>query len=242
LIYLDHTSTIHLPDNCHIWQEQVTAASKRTYQQIHQPYSPPTGDEGGKTTILKTGISLLAFNSNGSMIATKDEATPTAVWIWNLTSLSPTAVLIHHSPVKSISWHPHQSDLLLISCSQDETVLNLWNNTTAQPAVIPISAHKTSARLDIRWLGGSTKSTAILAGDSKRAIIIWPNGKSSDESIGHFDEGESVDSVYEALIGPSPQKTGFKSTDDTELLMSEMTEDFTGVVDDTFVNRKQMMV
>jgi WD40 repeat protein len=177
------------------------------------------------------------------MIATRDEATPTAVWIWNLTSLAPAAVLIHHSPVKSISWHPKRSDLLLISCSQDETVINLWNNTTLNPQVIPISTQKTSPRLDIKWLGDAlSNSTAVLAGDNKKAVIVWPQGRSTADLIGEFDEGESMDSVYEALVGPSPQKGNYRTSDDTELLVSEIEEDLTEVVDDTFMNRKQMMI
>jgi WD40 repeat protein len=178
------------------------------------------------------------------MIATRDEATPTAVWIWNLTSLSPTAVLTHHAAVKSISWHPKRPDLLLISCLQDETVVNIWNSSTMQPEVIPISAQKTSVKLDVRWLGGqsTTLSTAILAGDNKRAVIIWPDGRSGADSFPSFHEGDSVDSVYEALVGPSPQKSSFRRNDDTELLVSETTEDLTDIVDDTFMNRKQMMI
>lgn len=67
-------------------------------------------------------------------------------------------------------------------------------------------------------------------------MIVWPDGK--DQHLFEQDEegDESVDSLYEALTGRSPTKM----MDPTELLVSDVPDDTTEILDDTFVNRKQM--
>ncbi|KAF1986400.1 WD40 repeat-like protein [Aulographum hederae CBS 113979] len=137
-VYLDHTPTIQLRDfsASSVWQEQVSASS-RTYAVISQPISPPTASSTPSDPSPKHGISLATFNADGTLIATRDDSTPTTVWIWDLKTLSPRSILIQHSPVKSLTWHPTRLELLLIQCVQDDPVVYLWSSSPS-PSSQPV--------------------------------------------------------------------------------------------------------
>jgi hypothetical protein len=241
VIYLDHTATIQLSDDGQVWQEQVTAASKRSYQTIPQPYAPPTLSAPVQNGSAKSGISAISFNSSGTVVATKDDSTPTAVWLWNLSSLVANTVIIHHSPVRQLAWHPSRPELLLINCSLDETVLHLWNSNKMEPVVTTLPSKKPSGKPDIRWLGNSsTTETAIHVSDNQTTFVVWPDGKrASIRSTYHVEDGDDSldDSVYEALVGQSAKKG--KPIDSTELLVSSIAEDMSDTVEDTFIGRRQ---
>lgn len=49
----------------------------------------------------------------------------------------------------------------------------------------------------------------------------------------------SEDSLYDVLSGKKP--TPYMSVDDTEALVSEMDEETTEIMDDTFMGRREMM-
>jgi hypothetical protein len=68
-------------------------------------------------------------------------------------------------------------------------------------------------------------------------LVVWPEGIQNSRTLHGVEEGdESVDSVYEALVGQSARKR--RNVDDTELLVSDITEHLSDV-EDTFVGRQQ---
>ena len=97
-------------------------------------------------------------NPDGTLVATKNDSMPGTVWIWSLKLLRPYAVLVHLSPVKSISWHPTISDLLMIQCtgeSGDQAsggVVNLWSSGWKQPRIIPVPLGKLSGSVTVKWV------------------------------------------------------------------------------------------
>lgn len=237
MIYLDHTPTIQLNEQGQVWQEQVTASSKRSYITIPQPYSPPVITSTGQNGILKSGISILAFDSSRMRLATRDDATPTAVWIWDLSKLAAIAVLVHHSPVRNLSWHPTRSDMLLITCVQEEGTIHIWNAATSKPEVIQIPFQRSTGKIETRWIGGEADAAAtILVGDNQSSILIWLEGRIA-RSFNGIEE-DSLDSVYEALVGQSARKSQTNAGDYTEMLVSGITEDISDTVEDTFVGRR----
>ncbi|OCL06078.1 WD40 repeat-like protein, partial [Glonium stellatum] len=129
-VFLDHTPTIHLTSGS-VWQETVSASSTRTYTESPQPVSPPTTSTSSTSQAsdpaLKTGISLIAFSADGTLVATRNDAAPSAVWLWDLTQLAPRTVLLQHSAVKQLLWHPAIPDLLLVQCAHDDPALYLWS-------------------------------------------------------------------------------------------------------------------
>jgi WD40 repeat protein len=237
LMYLDHTTPIHLPSaDAQVWHEELSG-SKRHFVELTQPFSPPTSQPSPSDTLKETGVSILAFSTNGQYIATRFDPTPTVVWIWNLRLATPAAVLVHHAPVKQLSWHHGLPSTLLIQCASDESVLYLWEGPTITPSALAIPFQKASAgaKISVQWLRADGRP-ALLFGDAKAAIVVWPQGRdecSQDEEERSGDE--SLDSVYEALtgVGKSPFRGG-----DTEILVSDVLDETTEVVDDTFGGRR----
>ncbi|KAK9448384.1 uncharacterized protein V1518DRAFT_428159 [Limtongia smithiae] len=64
----------------------------------------------------KTGISLLKFNTSGTLLATVYDRAPTTLWIWSLStsSMSLLAVLAHVCKVRDVEWHPQRSGLMVV--------------------------------------------------------------------------------------------------------------------------------
>jgi WD40 repeat protein len=185
---------------------------------------------------LKTGISTVTFNVDGSLLATKDESTPTTVWIWDLEKLTPRTILIQHAPIKSVLWHPTLSHLLLIHCLQDEQVLYIWDSRDPAPKILPVAFSKSLSRVDARWLNTiEGRKTAILIGDTSGSVVVWPEGQ---DTILRFESpngtDESNDSLYEILTGKKQNPAPAERT----MLFDD--EDDTGVVEDTFMGKKGM--
>ncbi|KAL9124407.1 MAG: hypothetical protein Q9217_006257 [Psora testacea] len=148
-----HTTPISLPD-LPVWAEQINATKERSYIPVIQAASPPTSISFTKSTPLKGGISLLAFNNKGTRLATKSDAVPTTAWIWSAQSGRAIAVLIHHSPIKQLTWHPEKAELLLIRCAVPEPAVYIWQATWEVPRVITLPMETANSRLEASWLQG----------------------------------------------------------------------------------------
>ncbi|CAI6336619.1 unnamed protein product [Periconia digitata] len=122
-VYLDHTPEINVP-TATVYTESVDSTNTRTYTLTPQPTTPPKPMlEKNETGIMKHGISILSFNKSGTFCATRDDSTPSTIWIWDLVSLKPATILIQHSPVKSLTWHPTDPFSLLIQTTHDSPTL-----------------------------------------------------------------------------------------------------------------------
>ena len=75
-------------------------------------------------------------------------------------------------------------------------------------------------------------------GDSANSLVAWPEGK---DVIVRFENGdESEDSLFEVLTGrKSPTKR--RELDDTEVLVSDLGDEMTVEVDDTFMGRGKLL-
>ncbi|KAH9872487.1 hypothetical protein IAQ61_005323 [Plenodomus lingam] len=125
VVFLDHTPTIHVP-SAPVYTEAVDAQGTRTYSLTPQPTTPPkVALEKNESPLMKQGISLLAFNADGTLCATRDDASPATVWIWNLRSLSPSMICIHFAPVRQLLWHPQDPSRLLIQTAPEVPVVYL---------------------------------------------------------------------------------------------------------------------
>ena len=220
-----------------MWQEQVSATA-RTYVAAPQPVSPPALVAPSSDPTPKVGVSIIAFNADGSIVATRDDSAPTTLWLWDLNSFAPRTIMIQHNPIKSVLWHPNLPHLLLIQCLQDEQVLYLWDATTSTPTSIPVSFSKSQGRVDMSWIAtAADKKPAVFLGDSHSCVIIWPDGR---DVILRFDSpngaDEPEDSLYEILTGKKPVLAATERT----MVLDDDDED-TATIDDTFMGKKGHM-
>ena len=225
VVFLDHTAVIDVP-GAPVFSEQVDGQGNRTYTITPQPVTPPKAPlEKNDTNLMKQGISILAFNSDGTLCATRDDSTPSTVWIWDLRSLRPRMILIQHAPVKALQWHHDNSSLLLIQTVHDSPTLylyqasNLSASTSAStsasapaPAILDLSSHisKPATALPTRWTTSwlstpADKKPVFTLAHQAGYIFSWPFGK---DVILRFDTPDgseaSDDSLYDILTGRTP--------------------------------------
>lgn len=237
-MFLDHTPTIQLSSG-DVWQEQVPASMDRSFAKVAHPIEPPGVPSGTSDSMPKSGISVLSYNCDGSLIATKDDSTPFTIWIWDVEILTPRAVLIFHAPVKMLSWHPKRPGLLLVHCSQDTPIIYVWDSVGNEPAIFPISVSKGLGRVDFTWLESPPDcKPAILLGSQSAYALVWPFGREQILRFEHPDspeKDESEDSLYDILTGrtPIPPLDGRSASPDEPTL-----DDDSGALEDTFRGKR----
>jgi WD40 repeat protein len=264
VVFLDHTPSIHVPD-APVYTEHVDSQGNRSYTLTTQPTTPPKAPlEKNETALMKQGISLLAFNSDGTLCATRDDSTPSTVWIWDLGSLKPRTIVIQHAPIKSLQWHPYDPNRLLIHTMHDFPALYLYTaypvshssstSTKTQhhqqpPFILDLAPHitkPTSSTLPTRWTSNwlsacKDKKPLFAMGHQAAYILVWPEGK---DQILRFeredDEDGSDDSLYDILTGRTPVPR-LRDADDMEMEDEEEGEgdgDTLEALDDTFRERR----
>ncbi|KAE9988671.1 hypothetical protein EG328_008688 [Venturia inaequalis] len=245
VMFLDHTATIQLEADAEVWQEEISPSLKRSYKAVSQPVAPPIAPTTPIDQVTKTGLSILSFNADGTMVATRDDSAPTTVWIWDLAKLVASTVLIQHSPIKKLTWHPTLPSILLIQCSHDEPTFYLYNTTSAIPDPIALPMKKPTGKFEAKWLQTtSNQKPGLIFSDSQNFMLVWPEGRDSmDEEDEEREEkglmDHSEDSLYDILSGRKP--TPYMEVDDTEALISEMDEETTEILDDTFMGRRGIL-
>lgn len=176
-----------------------------------QPIPPPSASAATDDTSPKIGVSVLGFSADGSYLATKEDSMPTAVWIWDLAQQCCCAVLLQHSVVKKLLWHPTDPNNLLIQCIQGESVLYSWNALEAGPRVLSIPSVTFSGKAEAHWVPkASHKKPQIMFGDHRGFVIAYPEGRdevpspnleAERDSDQHSNVESENDSVYDALTG-----------------------------------------
>lgn len=226
VVFLDHTPIIHVPD-APVYTEHIDGQGNRSYMLTSQPATPPMAPLGkNESALMKQGISLLTFNADGTLCATREDSTPSTVWIWDLQSLKPRTILIQYAPIKSLRWHPHDPLRLLIQTNHDApaiyiyTATHLSSSTSSSsrshqpPSILDLETHiptsrpagSSPARWTLSWLPTSAdKKPVFTLGHQQAYIVVWPEGKDQILRFEREDEGgESDDSLYDILTGRTP--------------------------------------
>ena len=232
----------------------MDASKVRSYVAAPQPASPPTAQSFAKSNNPTHGISVIAFNSDESLLATRNDFIPTTVWIWSMNTGTVMEVLIHHSPVKQIIWHPSQADLLLIHCAIPEPALHLWKTTWHAPRIISLPFPRRS-RLEASWQerpGDDTFNLMITSAHSFGTVSISSDGEvlqgagspeaAAADSIepgaeDMFDEGNSLDLSPIKISHSTVEVSGYENGDERSGSGFGFTED---MLDDTFHYRRHV--
>ncbi|KAK5153030.1 hypothetical protein LTR04_006286 [Oleoguttula sp. CCFEE 6159] len=233
------------------------------YQLAPQPISPPTASIAAPSSVaapspsLAVGISLVAFNKSGTLVVTRNDTMPTTVWFWDLSTLSPHSIMIQHSPVKSLLWHPTRVDLLLIQCVGDETILYLYNAASQVEATpptllnVPLTHSSSDGKLEAKWLSTSAESKPVLlVGNVRNWLLIYPDGKEPVLSFDRSHNGdgadqqdigdESEDSLFNILTGRTPLPVIDRN--DRNVGSQEEFDDSSERLEDTFREKKRVGV
>ncbi|KAM0559649.1 hypothetical protein ACHAPJ_004173 [Fusarium lateritium] len=179
---LTHPTTIIPKDTLQVWQEQLNDSSyggaSYTFLRANQMVSPPSRLVDGKPpTDVKTGCSSLAFDASSTLLVTRLDDTPSALWIWDVTAAELRAVLMFHSVV-DFQWHPTTRELLLVTCQDDKYrgISFVWDPLSEGPKPISLEAHllngKIVGKTRAAWINGEPESPVLLLSDAQSCVLI----------------------------------------------------------------------
>ena len=230
-----------------IWEEAVAASGERTYTAIPQPFAPPLSRTKSSAEPEENGVAEACFSSDGSYLATRDERMLNTVWIWSVSSLSAHAVLVQHSNVRKMHWHPTRPDELLLDCG--ESVAYRFKASIPQEPATPLRSPITGSST-LAWLHTSHSSPPVILCSTKASsVLLYPEGKptqqdtgqTADESfVSEGAEDEIEDSLLDLLTGktPLPPKTEPSYTERVDLEIESEEGGSTTRMDDTFRGKR----
>lgn len=227
-----------------MWEEQINASGHRSYAPVSQPACPPTGYPNTDGSL---GVSTLEFNIDGTLLATKSDVMPSTVWIWSPHRAAPAAVLIHHSPVKRIQWHPTIADALMIHCNIPEAAVHIWKATWKIPKVVGFHLKKPGGRMEAAWLGNNAANwPTLMLGNAQNYAIAQIDH--TGELISASKNGETLDLGPEDMYDennlvddPSPTAPNDDETQsDARLGLLDGENSRQDEVDDTFDYRRHL--
>ncbi|KAK4504877.1 hypothetical protein PRZ48_002840 [Zasmidium cellare] len=250
---IEHSTTIHQHEvekeqQAPVWQEAVSSANERSYTQQQQPFSPPLSKAKAGNEPSDLGLAEICFSCDGSYLATRDCRMLNTVWIWNMATLGAHAVLIQHSNIRRLKWHPTRFETLLIDCA--EGFAHVWNVSSREPpTALPTGG---LAKAKLTWLEGPAEARPIImVTEQSRFHLLHPEGQdelleqvsrpASAEGSEPNDEGNSEDSLFQVLSGrkPLPPKTQPSYTEMVDLEMEAEDELDGDGLDDTFREKRK---
>jgi WD40 repeat protein len=251
LAVIEHSTIIDqtsLPSEQHarVWQQTVSAANVRSYLEPSQPVSPPLSRLKPTSEPSELGVGELSFSCDGRYLVTRDCRMLNTVWIWEAATLAAHSVLIQHSNVRRLHWHPSAPESLMIDCA--EGIVYVYNVTAADaPQMFQTNARP---RAILSWIRTASDASPIIMATEKAAFhFIYPDGgeggyeKSMVGSPTAAVESEEVeDSLFDVLSGrkPLPPKTNPSYTEMVDLDM-EAEDTVNGGLDDTFREKRRVI-
>ncbi|KAK9315064.1 WD40-repeat-containing domain protein [Lipomyces starkeyi] len=121
-VILKHSTSINTKERITFVEQPVHGKDSHSkYQRVQSyPVCPPKLRSSLTDAPPKTGFSMVEFNKDGTLLATRFDLIPTTLWIWSLRTMTPLAVLVHVRKIKSVEWHPQKPHLLLIICANSQ--------------------------------------------------------------------------------------------------------------------------
>ena len=255
LAVIEHTTTIDQrllspEQQAPIWQEAVSTSGERSYTAAVQPVSPPLSRTKPSAEPGELGIAEARFSCDGTYLATRDERMLNTVWIWNSVTLATHAVIIQHSNVRKLHWHPIRTDTLMLECGEGFAYL-FHASLGEAPLPIPTS---TPGSAVLFWLYTSPSfKLAIMAATKWSFRLVYPEGQPESTDLAHdqamshaaadepYEDGASEDSLFDVLSGrkPLPPKTEQSYTERVDLEVETEEEDTSTRMDDTFREKRK---
>ncbi|KAL8916158.1 MAG: hypothetical protein Q9172_006429 [Xanthocarpia lactea] len=199
-----HPALIDVPNGT-VWQEELGPLRSRSYTQAKQPATSPSYEASQATKKRGSGVALMEFDHHcGDLLASTSSDTPSTLWVHSVDSGSEraTTALIHHSPIKSLLWHPTIKDLLLVQCAIAEPIIYIWRASWIEPKTVSLSSLKAPlGKLKAAWLAAEGDKIRFLLSNSEQSAVgqLTREGEEVPEQFNRmgpeamFDEGHSFD-------------------------------------------------
>lgn len=228
-----------------VWQEELGPSRTRGYAKAKQPAVSPSVDAFQTAKEGNSGINLMQFNIDGSLLASRCNATPSTLRIFAPQTGQQLTALIHRSPIKSIQWHAKLADLLLVQCTIPDPTVYVWKASWSTPKVFNLSLKAPFGQLRASWLSSDHETIRYMLSNVEQYAIgqftengeevPWQRSGESLDGLGPedmFDEGHSLD------LSPAKKGQGDSIANDTPALGLSTQLGYTSV-EDTFHFRRQ---
>ncbi|KAL8827050.1 MAG: hypothetical protein Q9170_007167 [Blastenia crenularia] len=238
-----HSFTIDNPKGT-VWQEELGVSRSRGYTEAKRPAESPSLDSFPNAKGISSGISIMEFNLDGTLLASRDSATPSTLCIYAPKSGQLLTTLIHHAPIKSIQWHPKLADLLFMQCVISGPTVYVWRASWNTPKIFSLSMKAPFGQTRSWWLSSTSDSIKFMIGNTEQYVIGQFTQCGEDTSLqllgesldglgpeDMFDEGNSLD------LSPVKAMHGYEV--DTPALGLSTQLGYASAVEDTFQYRQQ---
>jgi len=107
---------------------------------------PSTDPEG----IPRCGVSVISWSLDERYLATRHEAMPAAVWVWNISQSALVALLIHRTAVRDVTWKPSKGarDCPVLAVATADSRLFFWSPGNTEVVASPMSGVRLQWRSD----------------------------------------------------------------------------------------------
>ncbi|KXJ94237.1 WD40 domain-containing protein [Microdochium bolleyi] len=241
MVRLAHAEDICPSETLQVWQEQSSSQDHdgSTFSKAVQTVAPPSGSTTSPPD-AKSGPNLIAFDCSSNLLATRLSSAPSTIWIWDLPSAELRAVIVYHSDVAQVQWHPKQPELLLMRCDTSAPgVAFVWDPLSQGPRAIDIASRmktrKISGKMQATWLDRGDEMAAMLFGDDTSFGLCLTADSTEESDLNNWfvqDPASMDDNDSFLSLGPGDARNGDATLpDDFDDDHSEM--------DDTFHFKKQ---
>ena len=114
------------------------------YETQEVPVTIPSTKPDPEKPNPKLGVSTVVFSPDSRYVATKNDNMPCAVWIWDVSNLRLSVVLLQTNPIKEIKWDPTQPRLAVCTANNK---LYLWSPAGCVSVSVPVEANIAVQRL-----------------------------------------------------------------------------------------------
>ena len=136
----------------------------------------------------ESGVSLLSWSYDSKYIATKNENTPKCVWIWDVSTLNLSVLLIHFHVVTSFDWSKRSNHLVVAT---NTPRIFIWSINGASVWDIPIEDKDFNVN-KVKW---NPDGRSIMIQDRSNLLIAYPHftflQETTNEGEGEEDEEDN---------------------------------------------------
>ncbi|GIL47177.1 hypothetical protein Vafri_4066 [Volvox africanus] len=168
LLTAEHPQAVAAPSNVLVFREEpdeqpgnpashpTDPFARSSYVLADLPAAVPSLKPPLGASTPKLGVGRCAWSGDGRYLATLEDSSGAAVWIWDLTAMELVAVLLHMAPITDLAWGPRGSMLAMVAGTNK---VYMWTPGGATIALLPLP---TMQAFGCCW--NNTATTLLLRG------------------------------------------------------------------------------
>jgi WD40 repeat protein len=114
----------------------------------------------------KIGVGVLEWSYDGKYLCTRNDNMSNVLWIWEIATLNPVAIIINLTPIKCVQWDPKQ--LRLAYCGGEGRIY-IWSPDGCSCVDVPIVNFRVHS---FKW---NNDGTALLLMDQNLFCCCYPH-------------------------------------------------------------------